>query len=304
MKSLREYLRAYYKMQENILLVYRPTLTSSWADRCFYLEEGYDQYKDYNHRLILTKEVVIEFDDDDPRVNEEQAQVVCKRLRADGITYSLWDSGNKSLHIHFFVNPKNAGNIRLLKKVVMRYYTEGLPLKPDMRLAADSHLIRAEYGLHEKSGRRKRPIFKGRNYLQPNILKDAIWQRYADGRTTTIRRQTSKDLGEACNCVKYIGSAESFRENQDGCERALFILLHSGLKSKYSEPDLEDYLWEWYKYAGGYKLKEQQVRSKVRYHYNRNYGTFTMIKELLEDLGKEEVLAKCELHGSNKNKEA
>lgn len=298
MNNLRDYLREYYKRQEKILLVYRPSEKHSWADRCFYLEEGYDQEKEYNHRLILLNEVVIEFDDNDPQVNEKYAYVVSKKLKQDNIAHSIWDSGNKSLHIHFFVYTKNVGSIRLLKKVVMRHYTEGLPLKPDMRLAVDTHLIRAEFGIHEKSGRRKRPVYKTRNCLKDNVLPMSVWQKYATARTITIKRRTTQDVGGICPCIKYIASAEQFRENQDGCERALFVLIHSGLKDKYSQPDLEDYLWEWYKYAGGYKLTEQQVRNKVRYHYKRSYGTFSMVKELLEELGKEDILRGCEIHGS------
>lgn len=297
MNSLQEYLRAYYKKQEKILLVYRPSLKHSWADRCFYLGDDYDQEKQYNHRLILLNEVVIEFDDDNPQVNEEYAYKVSTRLKQDKIAHTMWDSGGKSIHIHFFINPKTVGSIRLLKKVVMRHYTEGLPIKPDMRLAVDSHLIRAEYGLHEKTGRRKRPIYKGRDYLKDNVLPMAVWQKYASARTTTIKRKTSKDMTDSCVCLKHLASAEQFRENQDGCERALFILLHSGLTSKYSMSDLEDYLWDWYKYAGGYKLNEQQVRGKVRYHYHKNYGTYSMIVELLEDLGREDILRQCDIHG-------
>ena len=302
MMNLNDYLREYYKKQKTILLVYRPSLKHSWGDRTLYLGDNYDQEKQYNHRIILEKELVIEFDDENPQINEQQAILVGKSLKRDGIKYSMWDSGNKSLHIHFFINTREVGNIRLLKKVVMRYYTEGMPVKPDMRLAAENHLIRAEFGIHEKSGRRKRPIFKSRDCFVENNLSQKIWQLYSTLRTTTIKRRTATDLNDKCSCLKYIASAEDFRENQDGCERALFILIHSGLKDKYTRQQLEDYLWEWYRYVGGYKMSEQDIRQKVKYHYHRNYGTYSMIKELLEDLGKEKILEGCLIHGNIQKK--
>jgi len=296
MKSLQEYLRLYYKKQTNILLVYRPSKKHSWADRVFYLGEKYDQDKQYNHRLILNNEVIIEFDDDNPEINEQLANVVCGRLKRDKIKYSLWDSGNKSMHIHLFIEPKTAGNVRLLKKVVMRHYTDGLSVKPDMRLAAESHLIRAEFGLHENSGRRKRPVYKSRGSLDDNNLPKAVWQKYANARTTVIKRKTSKNLEGDCTCIAYIANSVDFRENQDGRERALFILIHS-LKQNMDKQDLTEFLQDWYKYSGGYKLSPEDIERKVHYHYHRTYGTYTMVKELLEELGKDSVLKECEVHG-------
>ena len=296
MRTAQQYLRAYHKKQEQILLVYRPSNKHGWADRVWYLGEGYDQEKQYNHRLILENEVVIEFDDEDPQKNEEYAKVVSQRLKQDKIKHSAWDSGGKSIHIHFFLNSKRAGNIRLLKKVVMRHYTEGLPIKPDMRLAANSHLIRMEFGLHEASGRRKRPIYTSRSNLEENCLPDVIWQKYANMRTTVIRRQASKSLAEAnCSCINYIANTVEFRENDDGRERALFVLIHT-LKEKYEKESLTEFLQDWYKYSGGYKLSPEDVAKKVSYHYNRTYGTYTMVKELLEELGRENVLNECEVH--------
>lgn len=296
MKTLNDYLRAYHKKQEKILLVHRPSNKHSWADRCYYLEEGYEQGKPYNHRSILAQEIVIEFDDENPSKNEELALKVSKRLKADSITHAMWDSGGKSIHLHFFINPKTAGSIRLLKKVVMRYYTEGLELKPDMRLAVDTHLIRAEHGVHEGTNRKKRLIFKSNNYLKDNELPLKVWQKYANGRTTVIKREANKNIEGECTCINYIVSSVDFRENHDGRERALFILIHN-LKSKMRVEELTEFLIDWYKYSGGYKLTSNNIERKVRYHYNRNYGTYTMTKELLEELGKEKVLERCKVHG-------
>ena len=86
--------------------------------------------------------------------------------------------------------------------------------------------------------------------------------------------------------------------NHDGRERALFLLIHL-LKSKNTKGELQEHLIDWYKYSGGYKLTNEDIKHKIEYQWNRNYNFGTpYIKELLEDLGKVEIMEGCELHGS------
>jgi len=302
MKNLIDYLRELRKKQGKILLLSRLSTKHSWADRCYFLDEKYVQTKHYNHRNILYNEVVIEFDDEEVNKNLVLATEVGKRLAKDHIRYSLWHSGNKSYHIHTFIDHKDCKNIRLLKKVFMRYYTRDFDIKPDMRLAVDGHLIRAEYGIHEKSGVYKTLIKRSPDALRDNEVSSTVWGLYSKGVTTVIRRGISQDLAEVdkCTCVKYLSDSTLFRENEDGRERALFILIHA-LKKKHSKEDLKTLLIDWYKYSGGYKLVDSQIEGKVNYHYHRNYGIYTMLVELLEDLGKEEVMKTCPVHKGVKN---
>ena len=69
MRTLSWWLRRYYKLQDDIIVVYRPTLKSWWGDRCLYKSEEYIPAKQYNHRSILDKEIVIEFDQEDKKLN-------------------------------------------------------------------------------------------------------------------------------------------------------------------------------------------------------------------------------------------
>lgn len=297
MNTLIEYLRVYRQRQPLILLVSRLSEKTHWADRCYFLDNDYLQEKHYNHRSILTNEVVIEFDKEDVTENLVLSVEVSKKLSDDSIRHSLWHSGNKSYHIHFFIDTKGAKNIRLLKKVVMRYYTQDLPSKPDMRLAVDGHLVRAEFGIHEKTGKTKTLIKRSPNALRENPLKDEIWGLYSKGVTTVIKRNISQDLNEVdkCSCIKYIADSTRFRENEDGRERAMFVMIHS-LKKNNTKEELTELLCDWYRYSGGYKLTPNQIGAKVNYHYNRDYGTYTMVKELLEEFGRKDLLEQCEVH--------
>ena len=294
MKTSLSYLRELHKIQSDILLVCRPTEKTWWGDRCLYLGDGFDQNKQYNHRSILRNEVVIEFDDKNPVVNDVEAKKVSRALKKDRIAHSLWDSGNKSVHCSFFIETRQAGKISLLKKAVMNHYTRNCSIKPDKQLAGDSSLIRMEWGLNEKSGRIKRLIFKTNNHLRTNPLPNSVWMEYVKLRTTTTRRNISTNLDE-CTCVKYINNSVEFRKNEDGRERALFILIHS-LKGKYNKENLIETLTTWYKYSGGFKIDDEGIRRKVNYHYNRDYGTFNMIKDLMEELGQTEIFNTCPVH--------
>jgi hypothetical protein len=297
MNTLTEYLRVYRQKQEKILLCSRLSEKTHWGDRCHFLDNEYVQSKHYNHRSILANEVVVEFDDEDPNKNLVLAVEVSKKLKEDSIRHSIWYSGNKSYHLHFFIDTQGAKNIRLLKKIVMRYYTQGLDIKPDMRLAVDGHLVRAEFGIHEKTGRHKELIRRSPESTRDNKLPDHIWGLYSKGVTTIIKRDMTQDLNDVdkCSCIKYIADSTRFRENEDGRERALFVLIHA-LKTKYSKEELVEVMSDWYRYSGGYKLSPQDIERKVSYHHHKTYGTYTMVKELLEEFGRVDLLEQCDVH--------
>jgi len=92
---------------------------------------------------------------------------------------------------------------------------------------------------------------------------------------------------------KFLLNPEDFRVVEDGRERVLFMLIHV-LKEGYKEKeDLVRFLWDWYKYSGGFKLSEGDVRRKVVYHWNRTYFlTERFLNELLEELGLEKFIRK------------
>ena len=288
LNTLNAYLREYYKLHENIVLVSRPTEKTYWNDRCSYLDDNYNPNKHYNHRSVLDNEVVIEFDMDDPAENVRLSTLVENRLKEDRIAYSAWFSGGKSTHIHFLINTKNCSNIRLLKKIVMSYYARDCDVLPDLRLAENNHLVRAEFGIHEKTQINKHMLRKFKNPILEQDLTNKVWQIYSHKQTAVVKRRVSCDLSSVLESkeVGFLLSSTQFRELGDGRERVLFALIHL-LKTKYTDKsELVKYLVDWYKYSGGYKLSSSDIVHKVNYHYNRSYRiTEDYIKELLEEIG-------------------
>jgi len=286
--SLKGYLSKYGDMQEDIVLCYRPSLEKGWNDRCLYEDEDYDEYKAYNHRSILDNEIVIEFDDDNVSLNKELAEKVTDRLRSDKIAYSLWASGNKSFHCHFIIDMKQCLNKPLLKRVIMRHYTRGFSILPDMVLAGN-HLVRAEFGIHEKTGVTKHKLKESTGYPKASELKEEIWTKYAEEQTSSVKRRLSSSLTDLSThpTIRYLLNTAKFNEQvKDGHERTLFMLIHV-LKPKYkTKEDLAKFLIEWYRYSSGTQMKDYEIRSKVNYHFNRNYTiTENVIFNLAKDLG-------------------
>lgn len=292
MSNLTYYLRQYYNYQEKIMLVHRPTKKDNWRCRHLYLSEEYNPTTPYNHRSILKDEVVIEFDEDDRKLNKKYADKVAKKLKEDGFSYSKWFSGNKSVHVHIIVDTKNATNIQLLKKTIMRYYSEGIAL-PDLRLASNNHLIRAEYGVHEKTQEKKSLISKSNDYPTTSVIPQPVWKRYL----TSVKQSISNQIGYHTRDLvnhkgfQWIVNSSTFREAEDGRERALFMLIHV-LKEKYKDDKegLIKFLQEWYSYSSGTQLDKYAIERKINYHWKRNYNIGkNFINELLESLGRSDL---------------
>jgi hypothetical protein len=279
-------------MQDKIVIVYHPTEKSSWNDRCLFLDDKYITRKAYNHRSILQNEIVIEFDDGTPEQNRKHADTVASRLKKDNISVAKWRSGNKSTHVHFFVDLKEARNVSLLKRVIMRHYTEGLP-EPDYKVACDNHLIRAEFGIHEKTGLKKTPISIDSTYPRISQLNDTIWSKYASEQRAYIKRRTKTDITKLDQhpiVNKMLDTVDYKDTVGDGRERVMFALIHI-LKPKFKKlengrDELERYIKEWYKYAGGKQMRPDQIAAKIVYHWNREYHiTENFLFQLCEEIG-------------------
>jgi hypothetical protein len=304
MQGLSYYLNKYYKMQDKIVLVNRKNPNDNWSDRCLFLDEHYSAHKPYNHRSILNNEIVIEFDYDDPEFNASMIRRVVERLNKDNITYAKWKSGNKSTHLHMFIEVGDCGNIPLLKNVVMRYYgtfyktkdgkiheekpeEEYIKILPDLRLSAQNHLIRAENGLHETSGNKKTLLTTCGKFPEINPLKKEIWERYSLQQKINASRalMSHQNNDELKKKMKIILDSTEFRNYNDGRERALFILIHY-LKESYKDKkqDLITYLADWYRYSGGHKMSKQDIERKVSYQWHRSYRIDNMVDELLESI--------------------
>jgi len=290
-------------MQDRIVLVNRKSENDNWSDRCLFLDDKYSAHKPYNHRSILQNEVVLEYDEEDPNINSKVTMWAIEKLNKYNINYARWKSGNKSQHIHIFIDTKQAQNVSLLKNAFMRFfgtfyidddknlYKEhpGKPVTkilPDLRLCSDNHLIRAEHGLHEKTGVNKTLLVLRGSFPELNEVPTEVWERYARQQQLNTTRKllsTAEHSDELKKKINMILNTTTFKDYNDGRERALFILIHY-LKPKYQEKkdDLIKYLIEWYRYSGGYKMTSHQIKHKVHYHWSRQYQIETMLDELLE----------------------
>lgn len=303
-QSLISYLLRYSDFSNDITLVYRPTLKDHWGDRAKFLGEKYNHHKPYNHRSILPQEIVIEYDTDDMSVNMKCVDKVRELLKKDGIKYAKWTSGNKSSHLHFMLDfDVTAVNYRfLLKRVIMRYYgtfyvkdgvvytqyiNNSKKIEPDIRLAEDKHLVRAEFGVHEKTGKHKTLYMKDKDYPCLSRMPGIMWILYQDEVRKHLARKAqyhSTDI-KGSKYIKYLLSTD-FRDAEDGRERALFILIQA-LKGEYeSKEDFVKLMQDWYKYAGGTKMSSWQIACKVNYHWEKSYIiTEAFIKEFIDELG-------------------
>ena len=174
-------------------------------------------------------------------------------------------------------------NIGLLKRAIIRYYSEDADKQPDMQLVG-RHLIRAEHGIHEKTGVKKHLIREIIGYPRINKVRSDIWQRYIKEQEKSISTRMTKELTDH-PLVKFLLNTIKMRELGDGRERTLWVLAQI-LKSKYSKSDLVKLLVEWYHYSGGNKLNEYEVECKVKHHFHKDYViTERYLIDLLTELG-------------------
>ena len=169
----------------------------------------------------------------------------------------------------------------------MRHYTNGLPL-PDLRLASDNYLIRAEYGVHEKTGEKKRIISRTYDYPRIASISQFIWDAYYEEQKRVVKMKLSKTDEVLKHPVfKIISDSTKFKEYNDGRERALFALIHI-LKPSYKDKkeELIKFLQEWYRYSSGYTLSDEDISSKVNYHWGRTYNAnwINYLNEILEEI--------------------
>lgn len=258
-------------MQEQIALCHRPTVDSGWGKRCLYLDDKYDPFLPYNHRSILDNEVVIEFDEDDKNLNRRLAQQVADILDKDKIAYSMWYTGGKSTHLHFHIRSNSASSLSLLKRCIIRYYTKNLNYNPDLQLTGN-HLIRAEYGVHEKTGQHKKLLKESVGYPKECELPQAIWDFYTGEMSIVKKRQMTvslKDIDDNDLVKKILDTAYIKEKVGDGRGRLVGALAQLFRHKYTNKSELIDFLWDWYKYSGGKELSKGQVAYQVHYAYRK-----------------------------------
>lgn len=285
MRSLSKILLTLNDYQEDILLVYHPEVDSYWNDRCYFLKEGYSPHKAYNHRAVLDNEIVIEYDFPDKEKNKHWVNYASKKLRADGVQHSVWFSGGKSYHLHFFIKMPPDVNPVSLKRFLVKHYNN--PFVPDLTLCNNNHLIRAEFGVHEKTGGLKLPYYDKGNPYALNIIKEELLEQFKGWVEKYPPKVLTEESAEEINSqllqdpfVKYLLDPYRFRSLRDGKKRALFCLVHV-LKTEYPKDAVIKRLEAWYSTLGG---DYRRVRGLVDYQWDKTYVVSRQLKDLKEEL--------------------
>lgn len=294
MNNLQEYLDYYKTFSPEILVVYRPT-TDYWPrrgpERCLYKGEHYDNTIPYNHRTVHDNEIVIEFDDGTPEENKNNALIAALRLFDQRITSSVWCSGNKSTHVHAIIDLSQFTDKPLIKRLLVKHFTKGLA-KPDLQLCDNNHLVRAEFGLHEKTGRYKTLLFESERYKAPlpapvpHEFKD-LYQH--EKRAKLARKALKNGAYKTHPGVKALLNTHDFAKTvADGHQRGLYLLSNI-LKYDWKEREEEfvAFLQDWYSCSGGEKLPPNKVAATVKYQLRKDYAPFSLpkVEEILDDIG-------------------
>jgi hypothetical protein len=282
-----DYIIAYAKMQSDMLVVHSQK-PDDWKVRHTINSKDFNPLTQYNHRNILDNEIVIEFDLPKLEDNAKLAQTLVEVFNSFKLNYAVHWSGNKSYHMHLFFDISKVSDISLMKRTLIRYYTNSLGYKPDMQMAVRRHLIRMECGLHEKTLQYKKALIVTPHYPLLNKVPTQVWQLYDEERRKRIDRKVLRNADlEKLPEIETLLQGVNVKTADDGRERILFVLIHV-LKGKYvqRQEELVQFLYDWYRYTGGRKLTKQQIYHKVRYHWNRTYYiTQNYINNLLQDIG-------------------
>jgi len=269
-KTTKEYLDHYTKSGVKVEVVYHPHSRISWGrNRKWY--DG-DMDCEYNHRSILNDEIVFDFDSAVKETNDVNAQKVMKLFDEQKINYTAWKTGGQGIHIHtLWKNLYRVSRPSIIKKTILKMYGGGKNV--DYQLAS-KHLIRAEWGLYDKTypaHEYHKTLIVDKNGLTYNELPKFIFKAYI----RDVKKDFVKDL-------KKLGKTDSKDENvqklmngeikvKDGRERVMFYLIHK-LKVLYDYEDVVKKVQSWYSYNGGHKITTNQIRNKVRYHWNKDYS--------------------------------
>jgi hypothetical protein len=245
---------------------------------------------------MLDCEVVFEYDTDNKEINRKYIDTIATRLGKDNIEWAKFDSGNKSIHLHCHISVKSAKHLVGLKRQFVKYYTKGLP-KPDMLLISTlNHLIRCEYGVNEKTGKKKVLISKTRDYPKVCDMPLGVWSLYLDYQEwlSKYKMTTKVSVLKDSEAIKFILDTKNFEKIKDGRKRGLFSLIWS-LQGSMSKEELISLLTSWYKYARGNTFSEQDIIKYINYYEGKNYSDRfkrDYINDLLVDLGKEDLQIK------------
>ena len=258
------------------------------------------------HREIFKDELVIEGDLPDRAVNFNNSEWISARLVRLGFEFKKYTSGNKSLHHHLFFPELlilSDGDGYQVKERLLRYIfecmsasahcrdckTEDCKLRKmgiDLQLTK-KHMIRVEFGLHEKTDRRKILLEEkeGRNLVPKFCLVKVRKYKPLTGKQVMLSDK---------KCITFLQSPNIFGEKVDARERILFVLAAIHKSSGKDSNKTLDALINWNREILGGHFIESKINSTVRSVYLSNIAPgCSYIKSILKDIGRMEVCESC-----------
>ena len=220
--------------------------------------------------------------------------------------YESWYTGGKGIHVHIFfqeLKQYSPEERTTLKKCIIDYFfgKDAIHAKVDYLLCS-RHLVRSEYGVHEKTNKFKTKFdeFSPRVRIPNKIPKQVLIAYKKEKDMYSQRKPMVLGTGLSDNpfpCISYL-MKEEFTSLKDGRSRALTIL--AGYFYRALGPEGIDYLFTWNKDLLGNYFREGTVRSTYKsitrmYNEGRAFGCKST-QYLLDDFGvKEKICHTCPL---------
>lgn len=261
-----------------------------------------------NHREVLPSEVVFDLDTECQKRQKLYLNKLITKLDRGKYTYDSYHTGGKGSHTHTFwegLAQLSTEDRSLMKECILNAFfnkRERVYAGVDYQLCT-RHLVRAEYGLHEKTLNRKLPISSNGDRHKFNKIpakaKIEYMKRKMDKKERAKIVRSGTGISRAAfPCVTTLLS-QDFAKNKDGRKRALNIL------SCYFYKNVGDKgintIKEWNDYKLNGYFKEHQVERsfknmKAMVDSGKSYGC-RATGNLLGEFGlKDEVCSICILN--------
>ena len=309
MKTQQELFQDYLKQYGKFHFIYSMHRPQKWKIYPDELDSRDTDETIINHREIFPCEIVFDFDLVSPKHLKFYYSEVSKRLKKYKMSYTAYNSGGKCSveklpnHVHVFIPEVGripTENRKLYKEQILKFFLGKYEHSShvDFQLCS-RHMVRAEGGKHEKTGREKilistyEPTIQKENMLPP-VLKNIIVEKLNDLHSRKEGVTTHVKTDSVFPCVEYLMS-QDFGSLGDGRQRALTILSNFYYKTLGEAGYDKVREWNDYKlnrYFNEGKLKSTFNSIKKMVDEGRRYGC-TTIKRLLKEFNKEKICKTC-----------
>lgn len=267
----------------------------------------------FNLRQILPQEVI--WDIDPPKTTDardqlesakKQGEKITLRMRQDNITWSVWWTGNKGLHIQTtwpeLRNYSDADRLFLKRELIKKYAWD---CDYDLKTATSKCLIQLEDTPHRKTLKNKQKWAEYDSGI-PNILPADIIAKYAIKQASVSLRKTLKkdiqsevkgtlkELLAMPKCMQWLHTTTLPEGNRDN---ALFSLI-SHLKHHYHKDELVEEVEKWVERHNNF-LNTREIECKIEKAIGTPHKTSChRNQDLMKDLNKTDLCKDC-IHRSD-----